>query len=141
MIYIGIDAGKNTGLAVWDSKLKAFTKITTLPIHRAMIIVNDMAGDYLNKIHVRVEDARKRTWYGNKMSYNEERSKLQGVGSIKRDCSIWEDFLSDIGVNFEMVPPKRNITKLTSEQFKRITGYTKRTNEHSRDAAMLVYGF
>ena len=75
------------------------------------------------------------------MNWEQERSKLQGVGSVKRDCTIWEDFLKDLNVSFEMVAPKRNVTKLTHEQFVRLTGYDKRTNEHNRDAAMLVFGF
>lgn len=141
MIYIGIDAGVKTGFAVWDTRLKKFTEVTSMPIHKAMMTVKEMADKGVDKLHVRVEDARKRTWYGNEMSFVEERSKLQGVGSVKRDCTIWEDFLRDLGFSFEMVEPKRNVTKLNSEQFKRLTGYNKRTSEHSRDAAMLVFGF
>ena len=71
----------------------------------------------------------------------EERKKLQGVGSVKRDATIWEDFLKDLGVKFEMVAPKMNVTKLTQETFKRYTGWKKLTNEHGRDAAMLVFGY
>ena len=37
--------------------------------------------------------------------------------------------------------PKRNITKMSQEYFKQLTGWKKQTNEHSRDAAMLVFGF
>lgn len=141
MIYIGIDAGKNTGFAVWDSKRKKFIEITSMPIHRAMLEVKQIFDKEVDNLYIRVEDARQRTWFGNKMSYHEERSKLQGVGSVKRDCTIWEDFLTDLGFRFEMVAPKRNVTKMTHEQFERLTGYGKRTNEHSRDAAMLVFGF
>ena len=75
------------------------------------------------------------------MPREEERKRLQGVGSVKRDASIWEAFLKDLGIEYEMVAPKRNVTKLTQERFKAITGWGKRTNEHSRDAAMLIYGF
>ena len=75
------------------------------------------------------------------MTREAERKKLQGVGSAKRDASIWEDYLTDLGVEFEMVAPKRNITKLSQERFKVITGWQNRTNEHGRDAAMLVFGF
>ena len=32
------------------------------------------------------------------------------------------------------------MTKLSAEQFRRITGWTEQTNEHGRDAAMLVFG-
>lgn len=50
-------------------------------------------------------------------------------------------FLKDLGVKFEMVAPKMNVTKLTQETFKRYTGWKKLTNEHGRDAAMLVFGY
>ena len=44
------------------------------------------------------------------------------------------------GIDFEAVPPKNNKTKMTAEAFERMTGWKGRTNEHGRDAAMLVYG-
>ena len=95
---------------------------------------------------VRVEDPRQRTWFGTeRMSREQERKKLQGVGSVKRDASIWDDYLSDLckskaNIKYEMVAPKRNVTKLTGESFKAITKWQGRTNEHNRDAAMLVFG-
>lgn len=46
----------------------------------------------------------------------------------------------DVGIAFEMVAPKNNKTKVTHEYFTKLTGWGKPTNEHSRDAAMLVYG-
>lgn len=140
MIYIGIDAGKNTGYAIWDSKGREFLEVKSVPIHIAMKDVVERKNEY-GKVVVRVEDARKRTWFGGKMSWEQERSKLQGVGSVKRDCSIWDDFLKDLGCDYQMVPPKNSMTKLSQEQFTRLTGWNKRTNEHSRDAAMLVFGF
>jgi len=143
MIYIGIDTGVNTGVAVWDNRQRTFLQIETMMIHRAMEIVKGYKQNaYMNgtKIIVRVEDARKRTWYG----YNDpkkDRDKLQGAGSVKRDCKIWEDFLTDIKVEFQMVAPKNNATKMNAESFKKLTGWKKPTNEHNRDAAMLVFGF
>ena len=93
------------------------------------------------RLYVRVEDPRQRTWFGTEnMSREEERKKLQGVGSVKRDASIWEAYLKDLGVWFEMVAPKRNLTKITHETFVNITKWKGRTNEHKRDAAMLVFG-
>lgn len=95
------------------------------------------------RLIVRVEDARQRKWFGHDewKTAEERKKKLQGVGSVKRDSSIWDDFLADLGVEYQMVPPRYNVTKLTQEQFQAMTGWKKRTNEHKRDAAMLVYGF
>lgn len=144
MIYIGIDTGVHTGLAVWNSKGRTFEELQTTTIHRAMDIVRSYkartqsAGE---RLFVRVEDPRQRHWFGtDRMSREEERKRLQGVGSVKRDASIWDDFLKDMDIGYEMVAPERSITKLTHEAFCSLTGCKKRTNEHMRDAAMLVFG-
>ena len=142
MIYVGIDSGKNTGYAVWDTQSKNLLEVKTVLIHQAMKSVEELNAQNPGKVVVRVEDARQRTWFGTeRMSRDEERKKLQGVGSVKRDATIWEDFLVDLGVKFEMVAPKRSVTKMSSDTFKTYTKWAKRTSAHSRDAAMLVYGF
>lgn len=139
MTLIGIDTGVHTGFAVYDTDLKALIYVKEYPIHRAMDLVKRLFDDG-SDIKVRFEDARKRTWFGYHTA-KEDRARLQGAGSVKRDCQIWEDYLTDLRIPFEMVAPKNNATKLTAEQFRRITGYEGKTNEHGRDAAMLVYGF
>lgn len=145
MYYIGIDTGVNTGVAIWDNRKRSLLLVETTTIHKAMKVVEaykEKAESESTKVIVRVEDPRQRTWFGTeRMSREEERKRLQGVGSVKRDASIWDAFLEDLKVEYEMVAPKRNVTKLTQERFKAITGWEKRTNEHSRDAAMLIYGF
>lgn len=146
MTYIGIDTGIHTGIASWDNRRRKFDFVKTVKIHKAMEMVKARVDLHKmgveDKVIIRVEDPRKRTWFNtDRMSREDERKKLQGVGSVKRDASIWEDFLTDIGAEFEMVHPKQNVTKLTQENFKNITGWTERTNEHCRDAAMLVFGF
>jgi hypothetical protein len=139
MTLIGIDTGVHTGLAFYDTDLKALKYVKEYKIHRAMDLVKRL-WDSGEDIKVRFEDARKRTWFGHHTA-KEDRARLQGAGSVKRDCQIWEDYLTDLGIPFEMVAPKNNATKLTAEQFRRITGYEGKTNEHGRDAAMLVYGY
>ena len=133
--YIGIDTGTNTGFAVWDLIDKQFVAIKTYKIDEAMehvLLLHNIIG--LSKIFVRFEDARLRKWFG-----KAGREQLQGAGSIKRDCVIWEDFLTRKGIAFEAVAPKNNRTKLTAEAFKKITGSKGKTSEHARDAAMLVF--
>ena len=143
MIYIGIDTGVHTGYAVYDSRIQQLTAVGTDKIHNVMQLVsglNDVSKEKGDNIRVRVEDARKRTWYGFHTA-KQDRARLQGAGSVKRDAQIWEDFLTDLCVDFEMVAPKNNATKLTAESFRQLTGWAGKTNEHGRDAAMLVYGY
>lgn len=143
MYYIGIDTGTNTGFAVWDNRQERYLAVSCVKIHVAMREVErwvNQAARESTRVCVRVEDARKRDWFGRPMTREEERAKLQGVGSVKRDCSIWEDFLEDLGVEYQMVHPKNIATKMKAEPFKYLTKWDERTNEHARDAAMLVFG-
>ena len=135
MIYIGIDCGTHTGMAVWDSGEKKMLSLETLMIHQAMEQVLHWYYKSDGDIMVVFEDARLRKWYG-----EESNAKLQGAGCVKRDCSIWEDFLKDKGIMFKAVHPLKGMTKLSSIYFKRITKWEGKTSEHSRDAAMLVVG-
>ena len=68
MIYIGIDTGVHTGIAIWDNRKRSLEMVKQMTIHRAMAVVQSYAdmqktgvGD---KIIVRVEDPRQRTWFG-----------------------------------------------------------------------------
>jgi len=132
MLCIGLDTGTHTGFAVWDKGKRELTELSTLKIHRAMERVRELSVS--DEIVVYFEDARLRTWFG-----NAGREALQGAGSVKRDCSIWEDYLTDLGVEWHAVAPKNNATKLNATFFEKITGWKGRTSEHARDAAMLVF--
>ena len=139
MIYIGIDTGVHTGIAVWDSEKGKFVYLDTLKIHEALNIVSSYAYKDI-PLCVRFEDARQRKWIPMSKNMTAELGRAQGAGYVKAHCQIWEDFLTDYRIPFEAIAPRRNVTKLSAEQFGRITGYKGRTSEHSRDAAMLVYG-
>lgn len=139
MICIGIDPGKHTGLAVWDSREGRFLSLETLPIHKALSRVRiwKMESDSRGwSLRVVFEDARQRSWFGK----GDVSAKQQGAGSIKRDCVIWEDFLQDTGIPFQAKPPVKGATKVSSAYFKAVSHWEGRTSVHARDAAMLVIG-
>lgn len=135
-ILIGIDTGVHTGFAVWHSDTKYLAEVSTMTITQAMERVK-MIADIRGKDNIRlfIEDARQRKWFG-----NAGREKLQGAGSVKRDSRIWEDWCMEQGFQYRMVAPKNNRTKLSSAQFKTLTKWVGKTSEHSRDAALLVFG-
>lgn len=130
---IAIDPGKHTGIAVWNTITNKFEIIDTMLIHNAMSVVSSLK----DNCFVRVEDARLRKWFGK----NSGTHALQGAGSIKRDSTIWEDFLTDYKIPFEMLNPKNSTTKVTADYFKNLTKYNSRTSEHSRDAGMNCFQF
>lgn len=136
MVIIGIDPGVKTGYAEWDSDKETFIMIQTLKIHEALESVSIVSDFNNGDIFVRVEDARLRKWFGKNAA-----NKQQGAGSIKRDCKIWEDYLKDKAIPYEMVHPIKGSTKFDKKKFEQYTKYSRSTSEHGRDAAMLVYKF
>ena len=83
-------------------------------------------------ILVRFEDARLRTYFG-----KSDREKLQGAGSVKRDCAIWEEVLTEYNIPFQRIHP-RYVKATTAEQFKTLTGWPGQTSIHAREAAWLI---
>lgn len=136
---VGIDCGVDTGVAIYDPLAHCLTALDTMTIDRAMKFVLEMrdAGT-LGRVYF--EDARQRTWFEKERNNSEYRGKLMGAGSVKRDAKIWEDFLKNEEIPFEMIAPRQNFTKMSPDYFARVTGYSRRCSEHARDAAMLVFG-
>ncbi len=138
---VGIDPGVKTGFAEWiipSTGQGVLRHVDTLRIDQAMARIICSPVPAL----VVFEDARKRKFFN---AERDARQRLkpgvrEGVGSVKRDCGIWEDFLRAQNIPFVAQPPKVGMTKRTHEQFERMTGWSGRTSEHARDAAMLVWG-
>ncbi len=139
-LAVGVDPGVNTGLSTFGGgALQVIRSGFAVDIEYAVLALNEA-----HRIVVYIEDARLRTWFpkvkrkGKWVDVGSE--VLQGVGSVKRDSQRWEEFCINHDIKYKLVHPKHVRTKMPAEQFKRITGWTARTNEHGRDAAMIVFG-
>lgn len=135
-VIIGIDPGTTTGIASWDNTNRKLLEVKSMLIHDAMNKCLSYQKIYKDSLFIRFEDARLRNFFGKK-----GREHLMGAGSIKRDCTIWDDFLKAHDFHYASLAPKLGLTKLSREIFAQVTGWKEMTNEHSRDAAMLVYGY
>ena len=134
MIIIGIDPGHSTGYAEWDPAGKALLAVASMRIDTAMsIVLHHHGAGHLHRVVF--EDARLRTWFGGKGT-----ESLQGAGSIKRDCTIWAGFLGAHDIPYHSIAPQAGATKWAAKPFAKLTRWRGRTNEHGRDAALLVYG-
>jgi len=132
--YIGIDPGTNTGYAVYDRSIKQMTVVKTVKIHQAMLAILVLFKQCNeNEMLVVVEDARQ-------VEYFIHEDKLEGTASVKRDSQIWHDYLTEHKIPFMMVRPNPKITKLKAHVVRAASGWTEPTNEHNRDAVMLVTG-
>jgi hypothetical protein len=141
VIHIGIDPGVQTGYAAWDAVAGQFAAIRTLAIHEAMAYVYEVHRSGM--LHsVTFEDARMRKFFeaADARQAKSGAGIREGIGSIKRDCSIWADYLGAYGIPYKSVAPSAGSTKWSAEYFQRVTGWAGRTSNHARDAAVLVLG-
>ena len=137
-LFVGIDPGVNTGLAVWSHSESKFCEVVTASIVGAMKIVRDYAVEH--DVTIYTEDARKRKWIPREKSLSQFKGRAMGAGSVRRDSQIWEEFAAYYDIPIVLLPPRQGVTKWSAEYFARVTGWKARTSNHSRDAALLVFG-
>lgn len=138
MILIGIDTGVKTGFAhSIDGVLQEVSTQSILSAQDKVLDIRDEAAQSDVKLVVCIEDVRKRKWVD--PSIGNER--LKGVGSVTRDCSIWQEFCERNGLRHILVAPANIDTKRNTKDFEMITGWTARTSGHARDAGMMIYKY
>lgn len=137
MIVWGIDPGVSTGLAEWDTVTRALVRVETTSIVRAIFELRDRVARGDAPALVMIEDAR-RARVGRGAATYGQANRLQGVGSVKRDCTVWIEALEALAVPYSARAPSN--TKVKAPAFQALTGWKGRTSNHSRDAAMRVFG-
>ena len=136
---IGIDPGKNTGFAVFDKKLGkmavvksadfwgVFGMVQTYPVNSTKVVI-----EVANTLKVWSEGKS-----GISLSKIKTASKVgANVGGVRREAQLMSEGLKRLGYMVKEVHPRG---KVDADKFKRVTGYTGRTNEHSRDAGMMAF--
>ncbi|HFF5472908.1 TPA: hypothetical protein ACGDUS_003903, partial [Acinetobacter baumannii] len=131
-VLIGVDTGVHTGFAVAIDQGKGgeLQDVGSLTITQAMSKVLELV-DVHGKANIMlyIEDARLRTWFGN-ADARQARSGAgvrEGIGSVKRDAQIWEDWCKEQGLKYKMIHPAANKTKTDAKYFSKLTGWAKRT--------------
>jgi hypothetical protein len=137
---IGIDPGKQTGLAIYDRKDGKLVEVRT----------DDFWGVYgyvtlhdTDRVEVVIENPAliKRPMYSrlNKVQGASVRENMASkIGENRREAELLIEGLRQRGFTVKEVKPTQ--TKMDADEFKRLTKYQGKTNQHVRDAAMLVYG-
>lgn len=154
-IYIGIDGGRETGLAVWNSQKKSYTEILTTTFWGAIDRIeywNQYAFLNAGELVVVIENPagnspvfKLQTVYS--ATNGTHHSKLSAcaflassIGSVKRESELLIEYCKLHKIIYRaLVPGKRSLTKLDQKKFTQYTGNTSRTSQHGRDAAMLVF--
>lgn len=133
-MWVGIDPGVNTGLAVWSSLTQRLLRVESMKAVEAEDYLIERIGA---PMHVVVEDTRKLRLPAKLQSSG----RLKGAGSVHRDTGRWQEFLEHHKIPHTMagLSPKE-FREGSAEWFNKRTGWNKRNNEHGRSAAGLVFG-
>lgn len=149
MIYIGIDPGKHTGVAFYESDKKWLFGHFTRDFWETERIIREFIGDddasdfcavienpALNKgIYSRYNKAIK----GAKNPKGVENSIRAGVAKNSRDAQLWIEYFKRLGIKVIEFKPNGKSPKWSEEYCKKITGEIVES-EHSRDAIKMIFG-
>lgn len=138
MIHIGIDPDtEKSGVACWDSELKAFDYIKTMSFWE--IIEEFALWNIPFKVHIEAGWLiKKSNWHANKKQSKIVGEKIaKNVGSNHQVGILLKEYCEHNNIEYRLVKPKG---KLNAKTFKNITGYEDSTNPEKRDAGMLVFG-
>lgn len=128
-ITIGIDPGVNTGIAVAVEGV--LEVVETRDFWRAVELVDSYRRLAFTLI---IEDPR-----GQRVAPSQYNSaRLRGVGSVERDAKLWIEYAEHYGIPYRAVKPGK-LRKIDAATFAKLTGWTLRTSEHARAAAMMVF--
>jgi D-alanine-D-alanine ligase-like ATP-grasp enzyme len=133
MILIGIDPGVNNGFAVYNPHTKKLIQVAAL---KTWEVLKRLSVERTEEYTVYIKDPT--TWKPFKGSRNQS-SKLKGAGSVTARFKAIQEFMDDHNIKYVCVPIQGNAKKMDAQLFKKVTGWEGQTNEHGRDAALLVF--
>ncbi len=150
MYWIGIDPGRNIGLAVWNSKIKIFEELVTYRnnFNKFRRDMNKYAEAWNNvKVVLEATYKKNHVWEtpGRPLptSLKEIRKLLRiarNVGMNQGAALEIKHLLQYLNLPFIEVVQGTSPTKLEVEYFRKISKWEGKVSEHSIDAAMLVIG-
>lgn len=141
---MGIDAGKNTGFAVYDRDERKLVTLETLSFESCLYkILHEF-----DAAIIVVEKPRSNTVWGKKFSDTKgSRRKSDNVaakvGGVSRESTLLIQSLKYFGEKMDKDYEVRAVHpqgKKDAAMFNRITGWTGRSNSHTRDAGLLCFG-
>jgi hypothetical protein len=154
-IYIGIDAGTHTGFAVWNGTHQKFELVKTYDFWDCILnlghIVKRILTDHDEVIIVIEDVTQNKSAYSALKTYSKtegghKNKLLAALEHAKRVGTVWDktklitEWCQRNKLKMLLIKPtNKTMTKIKSEEFKRITNYDGQTSEHSRDACFLVF--
>ncbi len=154
-ICIGIDGGEHTGFAAWNTGTKKFIELVTVDFWTTIEKLKQYQFSCNNGVNLEVyiEDVEaNKTVFNVETTYRNTKADHSGkvravakqginVGKVIDKTNLIISFCERNGIKvIKRKPGASSMTKIDAKKFALITKVKERTNEHCRDAGMLVYG-
>lgn len=132
---LGIDPGAHTGVArIEDGQLVSLQTIAPHEIERT---IREAAPD-----RVVFEDSRLQSHIWTKADGIAKVAKVaRNVGEIDAWCRLITAVCGELGIPAHGISPKSKGAKIKEAAFIETTGWQGRSNEHTRDAAMVAWPY
>lgn len=134
---IGIDPGAHCGIAVYSRALRQIIRAETLDFWSAFdLCIAEYPPETCDVI---VEDCSKnKPRFRHKEGFGVQDRMSRNVGAVQRESVLLIDGLRRRGYN--VIAERPQSAKWDAETVKRVTGWSKRTSAHCRDAIKLCFG-
>lgn len=134
-VVIGVDPGVVTGVAFFlGGRLDLFVTtdhadalVLIRVAHPAMVVLEDSR---LGPVYAR-----------SKVTARAMTRIARSVGEIDQRCREIEDMCKSEGIEIICVSPLGKGRKIDAAEFRAVTGWTGRTNQHVRDAVMVAWPY
>lgn len=133
---IGIDPGIKCGVSKWDSKEGNFQFVSSTKLYDLFTILYVNCDNKSDTI-VYIENPN--TWVPFNGGRAVDSSRLQGAGAVKQTFKHIVEFLEDRKIPYHTTRLQGGLKKKTSAWFRMQTKWHSPTDEHGRDAALLVW--
>ncbi len=132
---LGIDPGASTGVAVYiGGKLD---KLATVEPWRLPEVIQAHGAD-----RVVFEDSRLTSYMFTTVKSRPAALKMaRNVGEVDAWCKLIVALCESLNIPAHGISPRQKGAKLDAAEFGRMTGWTTRTNQHERDAAVVAWGY
>ncbi len=150
---IGIDAGRDTGIAIYDRDKKRILELKLLDFWATVELLENFhiyikgeqdilfpSDDYEVEMEVVIEDPNlnKPVFVDKSMEFRVALDKAQKVGRVKEQSYLLIDYLIRKKIKHRVSKPSSS--KWDAKVFNQITKWQGSSNEHTRDAGKLVFG-
>lgn len=143
-VVIGIDPGQQTGIALYRAGLLE-TLLTLAPWEIAAFIERQHESG-INRVIFEDSRLQSHIFSAHKpgkrvLSHPEQLKVARNVGQIDGWCHLIFNVCAERGITCHGISPADKGEKLNAEQFKSVTGWAGKSNQHERDGAMTAWRY